>query len=214
MFAEIAMIDPKYLRSLSKEVLMNTAFDALSHMIESYVNTSATEFSRMCAISGMKKWAACRKLWDGRLFTATDHELTNLSHASVMAGMAIAQTGTGIPHALSYPLTYYLGIPHGKACAYFLAGFMEALNEHVRQQILDFAGFIDIKDFRKCYRYCCGGLEVADKENLIGVLALAAEELSHNPDKCRTAGFPVTMDVLKRIAFYEIQEPTENFYLV
>ena len=39
-----ALLDGKYLTGAKKEILVNTAVDALGHFIESYVNTNATPF--------------------------------------------------------------------------------------------------------------------------------------------------------------------------
>lgn len=49
----------------------------------------------------------------------TDEDYSNFLLASTLAGMAIAQTGTTIPHSLSYAITYELGVPHGIAIRYF-----------------------------------------------------------------------------------------------
>ncbi|MCR5654745.1 MAG: iron-containing alcohol dehydrogenase [Lachnospiraceae bacterium] len=209
VYAELALIDVKYLKTAPRELVFNTAFDALAHLIESFANTRSTDYSKMCAVAGLKKWGACRRVFDGSKFQPGENDLRKLMDASVMAGMAIAQTGTGIPHGLSYPMTYYLGIPHGRAAAYFLAGYLDCMNEHLRDQILGFIGYSEIRDYRKQYKYCFGRLEVVQKEQLIQILAHAVDELSKNPEKCATAPFPVDVEVLKYIAFYEIQETFE-----
>ena len=61
--------------------------------------------------------------------------------ASTFGGIAIAQTGTSIPHALSYILTYDQKIPHGKAAGYFLGRFIAFANEEDQKEILKAAGF-------------------------------------------------------------------------
>ena len=47
----------KYLKTASKKVIGQTAIDALGHMIESYLNTTATDYSRMFVDQGLKVWA-------------------------------------------------------------------------------------------------------------------------------------------------------------
>ena len=69
-------------------------------------------------------------------------------HASVVAGMAIAHTGTSIPHGLSYPVTYELGIPHGKAVGFFLPGFLRFYNNQKRvAEVLELLGFENRAEF-------------------------------------------------------------------
>lgn len=72
--------------------------------------------------------------------------------ASVLAGMAIAYTGTSIPHGLSYTLTYENGVPHGKAVGVFLSGFLKKYGdsteaEYVVKQLLDFDDIDAFRDY-------------------------------------------------------------------
>lgn len=48
-----------------------------------------------------------------RIYTAEDY--ANLMRASALAGMAIAQTGTALPHGLSYPITFDLHMADRKS---------------------------------------------------------------------------------------------------
>ena len=70
---------------------------------------------------------------------------TRLMMVKMMAGMAIAQTATTLPHGLSYPVTVHLGVPHGKACAYFTAGYLAEAPADIRDYLLTTAGFTSIE---------------------------------------------------------------------
>jgi alcohol dehydrogenase class IV len=48
-----------------------------------------------------------------------------MCEAAVLSGLAIAQTRTALAHAMSYPLTARLGVPHGLACALVLPAVLE-----------------------------------------------------------------------------------------
>ena len=142
IFPNVAFIDGKYLLSAPKKIIVNTAIDALSHLIESVVNTLADTYSDMSVFAGLKEWAECRRYIEGEseLTTAAAMRLMN---ASALAGMSIAQTGTTIPHSLSYMLTYGAGIPHGAAVGAFQGKYLKYADAARRKAVLDAIGFGD-----------------------------------------------------------------------
>ena len=109
--------------------MKSTCVDALAHMIESRLNTNANAFSRAYAEEGMRLWASCKGCLETeeRFAHMTDDEFSTFMQASVLAGMAIAYTGTSIPHGLSYTLTYENGIPHGKVSKYSVSVLLPKL---------------------------------------------------------------------------------------
>ena len=127
IFPSLALVDYGYLKTSSYSGMKSTCVDALAHMIESRLNTNANAFSRAYAEEGMRLWASCKGCLETeeRFAHMTDDEFSTFMQASVLAGMAIAYTGTSIPHGLSYTLTYENGIPHGKAVGVFLSGFLK-----------------------------------------------------------------------------------------
>ena len=206
IFPYLALVDGRYLAGdlagAPLSVLSNTAFDALTHLIESYLNAHASDFSRMCVDAGLRMWA--RSLPVLRKEKTPDAaDFSNMMLASTMAGMAIAHTATTLPHGLSYAVTTHLNVPHGKATAYFTAGYLCAASEEDRNYLLKTAGFASIEDFRTVYCAACGTIDAPETE-LRKVLEAAVEELSGNPVKMALAPFPVDREVLERIAFYEL----------
>ena len=112
IFPDLALVDGRYLAGAPLSVLSNTAFDALTHLIESYLNAHASDFSRMCVDAGLRMWA--RSLPVLRKEKTPDAaDFSNMMLASTMAGMAIAHTATTLPHGLSYAVTTHLNVPHG-----------------------------------------------------------------------------------------------------
>ena len=118
-------------------------------------------------------------------------------NASAMAGMAIAQTSTSIPHGLCYPLTLELGIPHGKAVGYFAAGFLSAADEREREYILEKAGFLSLDDFQDFFVRLYGKPEVNAE-----LLDDAVSKLFANRQKLSAVPFTTDRDTLEKIAFY------------
>ena len=88
----------------------------------------------------------------------TDDEFSTFMQASVLAGMAIAYTGTSIPHGLSYTLTYENGVPHGKAVGVFLSGFLKKYGDSIEAEyvVKQLLGFYDIDAFRDYIRTLFG----------------------------------------------------------
>jgi len=196
VFPKMALIDPKYLLSVPASVLRNTALDALCHLVESELNTKATDYSRMFVEAGFKAWKPNRDiLKSGKL--ESEEDAARMLRASTFGGMAIAHTGTSLPHGLSYGLTYESGTAHGKACARFLAGYLSQVAQKDRLHVLDAAGFLDLDDLQEFLRATCGLEEIPD--------ALAEHivlDLSQNPKKLSAAPFAVDPSVLYAIVNY------------
>ncbi|MCR5121232.1 MAG: iron-containing alcohol dehydrogenase [Ruminococcus sp.] len=192
IFPQLALCDGRYLAEAPMTLIVNTALDALAHLVESRLHSSADTFSLMCAESGLVDWGRHIGLLRGERRPTPD-ELDSLLAASSIAGMAIAQTGTGIPHGLSYALTYEAHIPHGRACAVFLPGFI-AESGGDGERVLRLAGFKDIGGFKEFIRRTAGS--VPDKE----LLKLAAESLLRTPAKLGTATFAADGESVMRIA--------------
>ena len=123
IFAKISFLDPKYMDALSPEITNNTAVDALSHLIESYLSINANFISEKIVEMGFSIFKECIPALKARTYTAQDRD--KLMLASTLAGVAIAQTGTSIPHALGYFLTYEKEIPHGRANGLVTQAYLE-----------------------------------------------------------------------------------------
>lgn len=193
IYPELALIDGKYLCTATPEIIGNTAIDALSHLFESYLNTNATDFSRACAMQGLSVWRRIKDVVSGRR-EATEQDRADLMTASTLAGMAIAITGTCLPHALSYTLTVEADIPHGKAVGYFLSRFLKEAGDD-GLLLLRIAGFFDAEELQGFYHAVCkpGSIER-------DILGKAVETVAVNPAKLALAPFPAERELLKRIA--------------
>lgn len=207
LFPKLALIDGRYLQAAPMSVLANTAFDALTHLIESFLNSTATPYSRMFVDAGLRTWALSLPVLRG-VKQPDAEDFMHMMRASAMAGMAIAHTATTLPHGLSYPLTHKLGVPHGKATAYFTAGYLAFASEEDRNYLLRTAGFRSLADFRAVYHKACGEVD-ADSAKLCEVLDGAVEETGSNPVKLGLAAFPVTKEQLREMAYYERNHPLD-----
>ena len=140
VFPNIALCDGKYLVTAPKDVICRTAVDALGHMVESYINTHSSPYNRACVDAGFALWKKCKDFLTGKT-PMTAEAATDLLNASTFGGMAIAQTGTSLPHGLSYTLTYEGGIPHGAAVGMFQSGYLRHSPKDMRDHVLEGIGF-------------------------------------------------------------------------
>ena len=192
VFPDIALCDGKYLLTAPKQLIANTAVDALSHMIESYINSAASPFSRMCADSGLKLWKNCKAFLAGDM-PLDINTANDLLTASTFGGMAIALTGTTLPHALSYTLTYEGGIPHGAAVGAFQRGYLRNADRSDREHILSLTGFADTYEL---------GQFIADISPVNvpqELLEKAGEILLGNPKKLASCPYNADADVVRDI---------------
>ena len=111
----VALLDPNYTNSLSHRVTLDTALDAFTHCLESFLNKKSSPITDAYNLEGMRRFGACMgALEKGEL----DGIREELMLVSLLGGLSIAHTGTTIMHGMGYPLTYYCGMTHGEAnCA-------------------------------------------------------------------------------------------------
>lgn len=208
IYPTFALIDSKYLKSAQTSLIVNTSADALAHLIESYINTNACAYSKMFVHEGLRTWKASKNALlnlvketpDDCSDILSDDDYRNLMRASTFAGMAIAHTGTSIPHGLSYPVTYELNIPHGKACAYFLAGYLKEAPEDVQKILLNLAGFDSIGQFRDFLINICN-LQVIP-ENIVNS---SINMLVSNEAKLKNCPYKIDKSVLRKIADFTLE---------
>lgn len=148
VFAKIAFLDPKYTESMSKSTTVNTAVDALSHLVESYLNINANIITDCIIEKALKLWGECIPALLNEEFDLVIRE--KLMLASTMAGMVIAQTGTSLPHGMGYPLTYFKNVPHGLAngCLYkaYLAVFKDKTRVNDIWKALGLKSYNELED--------------------------------------------------------------------
>ncbi|MFI6172678.1 iron-containing alcohol dehydrogenase [Nocardia sp. NPDC051052] len=124
--ADTALVDPALTDCCGAAQTWSCAFDALAHAVESLWSTRSTEQSRRYAEAALSLLIPILRDADP---LPSHTERDRLSEAAILAGQAIDRTRTTAAHALAYPLTSYLGLRHGHACALnltWLATMIEA----------------------------------------------------------------------------------------
>ena len=186
IFPVLALVDGKYLASAKKQLIVNTAVDALAHMVESILNIHSNMLNRMCPEYGLKLWGECKEALIASIAAnnatakcvvagnaaqdaaqnASENDAPidaslyeKLMYTSTIAGMSIAMTSTAVPHGMSYDLTLSKGTPHGPAVGYFLATYVEVCQKKVPtdvEKILSLLGLKNVEEFAAMLRKLIG----------------------------------------------------------
>lgn len=113
--ADIVLVDPDLLSSVPGPVAVSAAADALCQAAESYWAVAGTAQSREWAAAAYRELLAAIGVGCGRGTLTVPDLQERMAWGAALAGTAIAVSRTTAAHALSYPLTSRLGLPHGAA---------------------------------------------------------------------------------------------------
>jgi alcohol dehydrogenase len=190
---------PGYLKSC-------TVFDAFAQAIESFWSVGATPSSRKNAKKSIE-------LINQNIHNYLNKDKQTAKHmvnAAYLSGMAINESKTTLPHALSYFLTRRFDIPHGHAVALTL-GFVGKINaslggdslKKVMQDIADMLN-IDVINFAQYWRDLMktSGLEVSLSK--LGVQQQDLELIVDSVNVERLKNHPLNID--KNILIKELGE--------
>jgi alcohol dehydrogenase len=123
VFPAVAFLDGKYLENTPNHVTVNTAIDALSHLIESYMSTDSNFMSEIFVEKGLAVFSECLSALKSENYSLEIRGKLLLS--STLAGVSIAQSGTSIPHGMGYALTYHKKVAHGIANGVLLKNYLK-----------------------------------------------------------------------------------------
>jgi alcohol dehydrogenase class IV len=129
MIARVALVDPELTYDLPPSLTAATGMDALAQLLEAYVGTKANPLTdgmcrqgMICAERSLRRAVAA----GGDIAARED-----MSLASLLGGMVLANAGLGAAHGIAGPLGGMLRAPHGALCAALLpqvvAGNLHAL---------------------------------------------------------------------------------------
>ena len=123
----VAILEPKVLKTLPLYQKKCTMLDALCQGIESWWSVNSTDESKKLskmAVETIMKW------WREYIFENTDESAKRIMYAANLAGQAICITQTTAAHAFSYKITSMYKLPHGHAVAVCMAEIWEYMLAH------------------------------------------------------------------------------------
>jgi alcohol dehydrogenase class IV len=118
----VAIVDPDLFLKMPASLIAATGMDALTHAIESYTNQDVQPFSDALDIHAIRLIGTYLR---PAVANGNKEAMAYMAVAATMAGIGFSQNRLGIVHAISHPVTSYVGTPHGVANAILLPYVLE-----------------------------------------------------------------------------------------
>jgi alcohol dehydrogenase class IV len=117
--ADAALLVASLVADIPPALLASTAYDAMTHALETLWNKNATPVSDLLAAEALTQLLCYfQPAYDARK-AGRSQGTAELLAAACAAGVAFNNTGTAAIHALSFILSEEWHVPHGAACAFF-----------------------------------------------------------------------------------------------
>jgi len=126
----IALVDPELCVSVPPHVTAASGMDAITQLIESYISRKAQPIPQALTVEGLPRAVAA--LAEAVENGASRPAREAMSHAALLSGMALANSGLGMAHGVAAALGIHGRVPHGAACALMLPVALR-VNRQVRQ---------------------------------------------------------------------------------
>jgi alcohol dehydrogenase class IV len=140
-----AIYIPELLRSQTAKQFVAATSDAVAHSLDTLWNKNATSESNGYAEAALKLLLPVVEFLPNQPTNAPPSLLQAAQHGAALAGQAINISRTSISHALSYPLTTRLEIPHGLATGLTLRSILNIvldseIEEELRSRLQKYIG--------------------------------------------------------------------------
>lgn len=124
LLPRVALVDPELSATAPPNVTAASGMDAITQLIESYVSRRSQPIPRALALQGLRAAvpALAEAVENGQSRSAREA----MSHASLLSGMALANSGLGMAHGVAAALGIHGRVPHGVACAVMLPAAIRA----------------------------------------------------------------------------------------
>jgi len=130
LMPQVALVDPELCVNVPPRITAASGMDAITQLIESYISREAQPIPQALAVQGLKLAvpAIAETVNNGRSREARE----KMSHAALLSGMALANSGLGLAHGVAPALGIHCRVPHGVACALMLPSALR-VNADVRR---------------------------------------------------------------------------------
>jgi 3-deoxy-alpha-D-manno-octulosonate 8-oxidase len=154
------VLDPQLTANAPVNQRFYTGMDCYIHCIESLQGTYLNEFSKSY---GEKALELCRKVFVEKN-TWDEESDDQLMMASYAGGMSIAYSQVGVAHAVSYGLSYLLGVKHGVGNCIV----MNYLDDYYPEAVKEFRYMVE-KNGASIPTGICAGLSDKEFDTMIDV---------------------------------------------
>jgi alcohol dehydrogenase class IV len=134
LLPEVAVVDPELTYHLPPALTASTGLDALTQLIEPYVCLRANPLTDGFCVEGLQR--AARSLREAVFNGQNKSAREDMSLASLLGGLALANAGLGAVHGLAGPIGGMFPAPHGAVCAALLPHVMAANLHALREREL------------------------------------------------------------------------------
>ncbi len=147
VFPKISILNPEFTYSLPKSVTINTAIDALSHLLEGLFSKNRNHLTFPLIFKGVKLIIDNleKAVNEPKDYSCRDA----LMQASLYGGIVIAHSGTTLQHSIGYPLTTEFATPHGMANGIVMEEIIKIYYLAIRDEIDELLEYLSmtLEDF-------------------------------------------------------------------
>lgn len=170
---KIALLDVRYTYSISFQSVKNTAVDAFTHCLESYLSNRSTRMSEIIAAEGIRLYGECVPYlteYKSRTHSSEEEEKIvkeKLMLMSLLGGMAIQITGVTLVHGMGYCYTFFNQIPHGQANGFLVGDYLTYIQESAGEKLkkaMEMMQYTEIKDIKEDIEIMLGKAPAVDSE--------------------------------------------------
>jgi len=129
LLPSIALVDPELTVSLPFQQTAYSGLDAVTQLMESYFTRRAQPVTDAWCDMGLK--LALGSLLKACHFPSDRQAREEMAAASLLSGMALANSGLGMAHGVAAALGASCQVPHGLACAVMLPMTLKANQESI-----------------------------------------------------------------------------------
>lgn len=143
---QIAIVDALYTLTVPVKISMETGFDVLAHAIESYVSVKSNIFSEMLSEKAIKivgKYLSIIKENPDNIYARKQ-----LSYASMIMGINLANVGTCLPHRMQYPIGGITDTSHAAGLAALYPSWVYheySVNDEKINNIFEYMGLKSVR---------------------------------------------------------------------
>ena len=133
MIPRVAIVDPELTLTVPPATTAATGMDALTQLIESFLSVRRQPLPSALCLQGVP--LAARALPAVHHDPASRQARVDLSHAALLSGLALANSGLGLAHGVAAALGAQCDVPHGLACAVMLPSALRFNRQACQHQL-------------------------------------------------------------------------------